>query len=88
MRTLAIKNYYREMPSRAVNSLEEFRAAERHFTTITVAIPDDMVPRLKEELTQMTNRLLALCEEARGDKSQIIQINLNFHPMTTDGQSQ
>jgi len=80
---LALQNYYQGMLTRARDALVEFKAAERHYSTITVAIPRSMVPKLKEELTQMTNRLVTLCEEDPSDRDQVIQINLNFHPLSS-----
>jgi len=82
VRTLAIKNYYRGMLACASDALDTVPSAERHYSTITVAIPESIVGKLKDEINQMTNRIVTMCEEARGDRDQVIQINLNFHPMS------
>ena len=46
---LAVHNYHRQMLERAMASIEAVRSSERHLVGVTVAVPESLVPTLKQE---------------------------------------
>ncbi len=55
---------------------------ERHYSAVTVAVPSALVPALKQELEEMTRRVLALCDGAEGERDRVLQVQLHFFPVT------
>ena len=79
---LAVRNYHTGMLDRAKESIDAFRGPSRHFCSVTAAIPTSLIPLLKEELQQMQERLLDLCDGVVVDNNQVVQINLHFFPLS------
>lgn len=79
---LAVHNYHREMTDRAKDAVDAFEPDVRHLLGVTVCIPADLVPTLKEELNAMQARLLQLCDGAEGDASRVYQMNLQLFPLS------
>ncbi|MCB9780585.1 MAG: TIGR02147 family protein [Alphaproteobacteria bacterium] len=79
---LAVHNYHRGMLGRAIESIAVFRPAERHLGAVTVAIPGDLLPRLKTELSAFQERILDLCDSASPDRDRVVQINLQLFPLS------
>ena len=75
-------NYHLGMLQRAQESIDGFRAHQRHFVGLTVAVPNDLIPALKRELNAMQERLLDLCDSAESPADQVVQIGLHFFPLT------
>ena len=69
------------MIARAEEALTAFKAVERHFCGVTVAVPETLLPRLKAELNQFQERLLAMCDEAPG-ADRVVQLNLQLFPLS------
>ncbi len=80
---LAVHNYHHGMLERAGESITRFRASQRHFVGLTVAIPASLVPQLKAELNAVQERLLDLCDGAEEPSDQVVQVGLHFFPLTT-----
>ena len=49
---LAVHNYHQGMIERAREGIVAFKAVERHYTGVTVCIPESLMPRIKEEINQ------------------------------------
>ncbi len=82
--TLAVHNYHRESADRAREAVGSVSPSERHFLGLTVAIPPELVPVLKEQLNAVQARLLDLCDSSPGLKRRVVQINLHMFPLTED----
>ncbi|MCB9681732.1 MAG: TIGR02147 family protein [Alphaproteobacteria bacterium] len=79
---LAVCNYHRQMATRALESVAAFPAEERHLLGVTVAVPAELVPQVKQELNRMQARLLDLCDSAEAPADRVYQINLQFVPLS------
>ena len=82
--TLAVHNYHRDATERAREAVGTVAPADRHFLGLTVAIPHELMPVLKEQLNAVQARLLDLCDTAPGLKRRVVQINLHLFPLTED----
>lgn len=82
---LAVHNYHRQMLQRAHDAVDSFEPDARHFLGVTVTVPPTLVPQLKQELDAMQERILELCAGTEEQADQVMQFNLNFFPLSTDG---
>lgn len=80
--TVAMRNYHRGMLDQAKEAIDRFEKDQRHFCSISAAVPASLLPRFKEELDALVERLVTLCEESGHRPDQVIQLNLNFFPMS------
>lgn len=83
---LAAHNYHREMLQRAIDAIEGSLPEDRHLAGATVAIPADLVPRLKEELGNAARRLMALCDEQADRAERVYQLQLSLVPLSEPGE--
>lgn len=83
---LAVDNYHRGMLALASEGIRGFKAAERHYTGVTVCVPEALMPELKQEINAFAERLLELCDGASGDAQRVFQINLNTFPLSASTQ--
>ena len=79
---LAVRNYHRGMLELARNAIENCKPDRYHFQGITVAIPKDRVPELKEKIQEFTSDINAFCETSDKSPEEVIQINLHFFPLS------
>ncbi len=79
---LAAHNYHRQMLQRAQESIESVSPNARHITGVTVAIPQDLVPVLKEELGQALARLFSLCDEQAHRAEVVYQLHGALFPLS------
>jgi uncharacterized protein (TIGR02147 family) len=80
---LAAFNFHKAMCERGLHALSDFPYPERHYCAVTVAIPADLLPRLKQELDAFQERLLDLCDGDTRPKDRVFQANLQLFPLTT-----
>jgi uncharacterized protein (TIGR02147 family) len=80
---LAAHNYHRQMLTRVAEAIETVDPEHRHLAGATVAIPVDLVPRLKEELGNAARRLMHLCDEQVDRAEQVYQLHLSIVPLST-----
>ncbi len=78
---LAVYNYHRGMLARATEALDTVPPEQRHYGAVTVAVPEELVPRLKEEVGAFQERLLALAESAQAP-DRVYQLNLQLFPLS------
>lgn len=79
---LVIGNYHGAMLDLARSSIGVYKAAERHFCGVTVAVPLALVPRLKREFDAFQERVLDLCDGADPPRERVYQINLQLVPLS------
>ena len=79
---LAVHNYHHGMLALAQEAIGRHRPPERHYTALTVCIPESLVPRLKQEINTMAERLLELCDGAAEPPERVYQIQLHTFPLS------
>ena len=83
---LAAHNYHLGMLDRAREAITNFRPHERHFCSVTVAVPQRLLPEIRRELDAVQERLLDLCNASDEDADQVIQLGLYCFPLSTSRQ--
>ena len=79
---LAVHNYHQGMIDRARDAIVDIPASERHYTGVTVCIPETLVPRIKDEINTFAERLLELCDGAEGTAERVYQLHLMAFPLS------
>lgn len=79
---LAVHNYHEGMIDRAREGIGGFKAVERHYTGVTVCIPESLVPRIKDEINTFAERLLELCDGAEAPAERVYQFHLMAFPLS------
>ena len=81
---MAVHNYHQAMLERAQFAMQTVPAEERHLCALTVAIPSEMVAKLKSELDSFQERLLNLCDEHARQSERVYQVNFQMFPLSRD----
>lgn len=84
---LAVHNYHHEMLARATEAITAFDPEERHLGGLTLAVPDELVPQLKEEVQGFLERLLHLCDAAEAPSDRVYQVNVQLFPLSDQRES-
>lgn len=79
---LAVHNYHHEMLARAGEAIGAFDPDERHLGGLTLAVPEELVPRLKEEVQGFLERLLNLCDAGEEPPDRVYQVNVQLFPLS------
>lgn len=79
---LAVLNYYRGIMERAAEAIDRFPGTERHLISVTVGVPDSLLPTLKAEANAFLERMMHLCDSTTEDTDRIMQMNLQIFPLT------
>ncbi len=82
--SLAVHNYHRDMAERSKVAIGEVPPDQRHYLGLTVAIPPELIPNLKDHLNALQARLLDLCDASPGLKRRVVQVNLHLFPLSED----
>ncbi|MCX6106721.1 MAG: TIGR02147 family protein [Proteobacteria bacterium] len=84
MRSLAIRNYHRQMLDLAKHAIEALDVSEREYGAVTVMLPEAAVPALKERIKQFRRDLHAWAVHAVTETSpeSVIQVNVQMYPVT------
>jgi len=84
VRSLAIRNYHRQMMERATQCLESLEIDEREFGAVTFVMPDDLMEELKKKLKDFRSELhgwaVQACEDSKSDV--VVQVNFQMFPHT------
>ena len=80
---LAVHNYHQGMLRRAIDAIDGFEPEERHLGAVTAAIPESLVQTLKEEVAHFQERILDLCDRAKGERDIVYQLNLQLFPLSS-----
>jgi uncharacterized protein (TIGR02147 family) len=83
---LAVHNYHQGMIDRARDAIVDIPASERHYTGVTVCIPETLVPRIKDEINTFAERLLELCDGAEDTAERVYQLHLMAFPLSRAGE--
>jgi uncharacterized protein (TIGR02147 family) len=79
---LAVLNYYRGVMERATEAIERFPGTERHLISVTVGVPESLLPTLKAEANAFLERMMHLCDASSEDTDRIMQMNVQIFPLT------
>jgi uncharacterized protein (TIGR02147 family) len=79
---LAAHNYHHGMFELAREGITRFDSSERHYTGVTVCVPESLVPDLKREIVEFAERLLERCDRAEGDPERVYQVHLAAFPLS------
>jgi len=79
---LAVHNYHHGVFTLARDGITRFEAAERHYTGVTVCVPQSLVPELKREVAAFVERMLDKCDNAQGTPERVYQLQLAVFPMS------
>ena len=79
---LAAHNYHDGMFTLAREGITRFESQERHYTGVTVCVPEALLPDLKQEIAQFAERLLERCDSADGPAQRVFQIQLAAFPLS------
>ncbi len=80
---LGTHSYHRNMNTLAGEAITRFRAEDRHFGAVTVAVPDALIPILKQEIARFQERILNLCDGAEQAPTRVMQLNLQLFPLSS-----
>jgi uncharacterized protein (TIGR02147 family) len=84
VRSLAIRNYHRQMLDQAKESLENLPIEEREFGALTFVLPEAALAELKYKLKtfrrDMHTWAMQVAEEQGGDI--VVQLNAQMYPHT------
>ena len=83
-RSLAIRNFHRQMIGRAVEALETVALEEREISGSTVALTEDGFKLFKERIHALRAELLELSAEQNGPRK-VIQFNFQVFPLADAG---
>lgn len=68
---MAASNYHAAMIDRARESIGRYKSSERHYCAVTVAVPLELIPRLKREMDAFQERILDLCDGADNPRQRV-----------------
>jgi len=80
---LAARSYHREMLELASKAIVDFPAKRRFFSGVTLAVPRNRIEALQEQIQEMAQQLIMVCEETDDPPDEVVQINLHFFPLST-----
>lgn len=78
---LAVYGYHRAMLGLATSSMDRVDPAERHLGAVTIAVPEHLVPVLKDEVAKLQERLLHLADAAEAP-DRVYQATLQLFPLS------
>ena len=76
----AIATYHQRMIDLGKESIFQVDEGERDIGSVTIAIPSHLLPKLKKEMNEFQEKVLALAEQSRDPKS-VYQLNLQLFPL-------
>jgi len=88
VRSLAVKNYHREMLALASESLDRVPPLERDISAVTLGVPLALMPKLKEKIDQFRKELLATIGSTSLPPNRVYQLNVTLFPLTQEAESE
>lgn len=86
VRSLAVANYHRQMMARAADAIEKVDRELRDISALTVCVPMDLVPELKQRIQGFREVLLDLCDRAPAGEA-VYQVNMQLFPLSLSDSS-
>lgn len=82
-RSLAMKNYHREMLNKAEQSIDRIAREERDLTAMTFAISEEDFAMVKHEIMEFRRSLISKLTAKKTPSHRVYQINFQLFPLTT-----
>lgn len=79
-----VKKYHEAMMNLAVKSMYEQPREQRDLSTVTLHLPKERMPELKNILQRFRKEILALETEQKSSNSQLIQVGFQIFPLTKE----
>lgn len=79
---LAVMNYHQEMMQQAKVAMEKVPHLQRDISSVTLSIKREKLEALKREIQYFRKRLLHLAEEGAEESDQVVQLNMQFFPLS------
>ncbi len=79
---LAVHNYHQGMIDRARDGIVDVGPKERHYTGVTVCIPESLMPKIKDEINRFNERLLDLCDGSQEEAERVYQFHMMAFPLS------
>ena len=76
-----IARYHRAMLERASEAIDLFRSDEREFGALTLCVDPVLLPEIKQRLQHFRLELMRFAE-SRGERTQLLQINVQLFPLS------
>lgn len=80
--SIAVTRYHQKMIDLAKESITKVTDSERDISSVSISIPHDMIPQLKEEISLFRKRILALADQKRMQCDEVYQMNVQLFPTT------
>ncbi len=80
-RSLAIRQFHREVISLANSSISSIPTAERDLSCLTMTLTDDGLLKIKDRLAEFRKELLDICSK-EVDVNRVYQMNFQLFPMS------
>lgn len=74
------RRHHRQLLEKAMGSLETSPVEERDFSSLTLAVPEALLPKVREMIKEFRRRLNREVEEA-AQKDRVYCLNVNFFPL-------
>jgi len=68
----------------AQEAMSRFPDRRRYYRGVTSAVPKALIPEIRLKMTDMAMELHRLCESAEGEFKEVIQINMNMFPLSSE----
>ncbi|HEX6245822.1 MAG TPA: TIGR02147 family protein [Polyangiales bacterium] len=76
-----IAGYHRAMLERASEAIDLFPSTEREFGALTLCVDPALLPEIKQRLQKFRHELMRFAE-SQGERTQLLQINMQLFPLS------
>jgi uncharacterized protein (TIGR02147 family) len=82
--SIAIRKFQEEMIHKAFEALERFPKTERNISTVTMNLPEEMLPIVEEMTNKYRKSLIQLANSCENEKStnRVFQLNIQLFPLS------
>lgn len=86
VRSIALINFHEQMTQLAIRALKHDAVHEKEYSTLTIALSEDKISKLKKKMQDFKKEIHALLEETDElGKSDVVHINLQLFKLTNGG---
>ncbi len=78
----AVRELHLSVFERAAQALVSVPSAERRFSAVTLAVPEDRLPELLRRMEELERDLLAFCAGLEGDRTRVFQLAMQLLPVS------
>ena len=86
VKSIALINFHEQMTHLALRALKKDTVKEKEYSTLTIALSDVKITKLKRKMQDFKREIHAFLEETdENDKSDVVHINLQLFKLTNGG---